>query len=35
MLRGMIAAAGEGATPYAELLDALNRYSDLEVGINV
>jgi hypothetical protein len=34
MLRGMIAAAGEGATPYAELLDALNRYSDLEVGIN-
>ena len=33
MLRGMIAAAGDGATPYTELLEALRQYSDLEVGI--
>ena len=33
MLRGMIAAAGEGATPYTELHEALSRYSDIEVGI--
>jgi hypothetical protein len=30
-LWGMVAAAGDGATPYRELLDALERYSDLEV----
>lgn len=31
VLSGMIAAAGEGRTPYEELRNALDRYSDLEV----
>ena len=33
VILGMMHAAGEGATPYKELLDALNRHGEIEVRL--
>lgn len=33
VIRGMAAAAGEGGTPYAEILEALRKHGDLELRL--